>query len=369
MMNGRLVSWWVWIIALALILGLALAGLALTPSGALAEDVARLMETGRWREARAELERATAAHPDDALAMSQLAQVKNAFGDSKGATELAEKAVALDPKNVDVRYALAEVVGDQAQKASILKQMGLAKRFKREAEAAAALDPKHVRSRMGLIVFHCNAPGIAGGDKKKAKALCDEIAAIDPVQGWLARAKMADELKDTTAVEGYFLKAVEAGNDYESRISLASWLLAPQRLKYTEAEKLALEAEKIDPQRSGAYTVLVVVYESQKRTGDVDAVLRRAEQSIPWSRVPHYQAARLTLIDGGDYVRAEERMRYYMTAEPEPGQPTLAHARWRLGLILEKQGRKQEAITELQEALKLKPDLNEAKKDLKRLKA
>jgi hypothetical protein len=38
-----------------------------------------------------------------------------------------------------------------------------------------------------------------------------------------------------------------------------------------------------------------------------------------------------------------------------------------LGLVLEKKGRKPEAIAEVETALRLKPDLEEAKKDLKRL--
>ena len=47
---------------------------------------------------------------------------------------------------------------------------------------------------------------------------------------------------------------------------------------------------------------------------------------------------------------------------------THAHARWRLGLVYENMGRKQEAVSELETALRLKPDLEEAQKDLKRLK-
>jgi hypothetical protein len=38
-----------------------------------------------------------------------------------------------------------------------------------------------------------------------------------------------------------------------------------------------------------------------------------------------------------------------------------------LGLVLEKEGRKPEAISELKTAVQLKPDLNAAKKDLSRL--
>jgi hypothetical protein len=44
-------------------------------------------------------------------------------------------------------------------------------------------------------------------------------------------------------------------------------------------------------------------------------------------------------------------------------------AHWRLGLILEKAGRKPEAVAELQTATLLDPKFEQAQKDLKRLKA
>ena len=57
-----------------------------------------------------------------------------------------------------------------------------------------------------------------------------------------------------------------------------------------------------------------------------------------------------------------------MSQEPEELKPSLAAAHWRLGLTLEKEGRKSEAIAEMETALKLQPDFSPAKKDLKRLK-
>ena len=48
--------------------------------------------------------------------------------------------------------------------------------------------------------------------------------------------------------------------------------------------------------------------------------------------------------------------------------PLLAGAHWSLGLVYEKEGRKQDAIAELETSLRLKPDFEPAQKDLKRLK-
>ena len=46
----------------------------------------------------------------------------------------------------------------------------------------------------------------------------------------------------------------------------------------------------------------------------------------------------------------------------------MAAARWRLGQALEKQGKRAEALAEVDAAVKLDPKLGNAKKDLKRLR-
>jgi tetratricopeptide (TPR) repeat protein len=60
-------------------------------------------------------------------------------------------------------------------------------------------------------------------------------------------------------------------------------------------------------------------------------------------------------------------VRAYLSQSAEGNEPSLAAAHWRLGLILEKEGHKDQAKQELQEALQLDPSLEAAKQDLKRL--
>ena len=74
------------------------------------------------------------------------------------------------------------------------------------------------------------------------------------------------------------------------------------------------------------------------------------------------------LARGGDLARAEGWLRQYLELEPEPGSPSHAHAHWRLAQVFEKQERKSDAVAALEAALRLNPDLEEAKKDLKRLR-
>jgi tetratricopeptide (TPR) repeat protein len=108
----------------------------------------------------------------------------------------------------------------------------------------------------------------------------------------------------------------------------------------------------------------------EKRFDDAARVLSRAEAAIPDDLSPHYSAARGLLRDGSDVSKAEAYLQKYIsqTKEPESGAPPLAAAHWSLGLAFEKEGRKSDARQELETALRLKPDFEPAKKDLKRLK-
>lgn len=102
---------------------------------------------------------------------------------------------------------------------------------------------------------------------------------------------------------------------------------ADSRRRYDQVEKYAGEALKIDSSRIGAYT-----------------------------------------LRGQDLPRAETYFRKYLTQEPEAAAPDHGAAHWGLGLVLEKEGRKQDAIREVETASRLNPKLEGANKDLRRLK-
>jgi len=330
--------------------------------------VQQLIDADHWTRARAALEARLKVAPNDPVATRQMAQVLHAFNDLPGAQAQAERAVKLAPNDPEAHFTLAEVAGDQAQHANPLKQLGLAKKFRKEAEQAIALDPKHVEARLDLISFHYQAPGIAGGDKKKAAALAAEVERIAPEQAWRAKATIAGQEKDSTALAASYKEgAAKQPNDYRARTSYANWLAAPWR-NPAEAETHARAAVALDPERCAAYTILVVVQAREKKWDQVDATIAEAAAKVPDDLSPVYQAGRVALTDANDPVRAEGYFRRYLSKPSEGGTSTQAAARWRLGLALEKQGRKEEAIREIQLASQLDPKFEPAKKDLKRIK-
>jgi tetratricopeptide (TPR) repeat protein len=96
--------------------------------------------------------------------------------------------------------------------------------------------------------------------------------------------------------------------------------------------------------------------------------MARAEKNVPDDYGAFYQSGKVLLFSGKDLPRAERYFRKYLAIEPEGGEPHHSAAHWRLGLVLEKEGKNPEAIAEMEAALHAEPDLKEAKEDLKRLK-
>ena len=349
------------------VLLLPLLGLVTFADGASPRD---LIEARRWKQARATLEPYVKAHPNDAEACALLARVKMIFKEPDAALRLAERAVALQPRNDAYRWRVAAVVGEMAAEASVFKQLGLGRRFKREADATLALNPRHVEALDSLMIFYLKAPGIMGGDTRKAYALADEILKIDKGAGYLAKVRLAHEAKQTDRVEGLYLKAVEADPDeFDAQRALATMYIAASPPKLDAAERHARAMIRIAPARADGHAALASVLAAQRRWQELDAALVAAEQANRDNLLPYYRAGIPLIASGADLPRAERYFRKYLTITPEPNTPDHAAAHWRLGLTLEKQGRRDEAIAAMHKAVQLNPRMEDARRDLKRIKS
>jgi tetratricopeptide (TPR) repeat protein len=343
----------------------------LTGSARAQSPAADLAEHGHWKRLKALVEPRAAANPNDAEAQWLLSRTRMVHKDVDGALAPAEKAAALDPKNVEYRWQVAQVVGEMASSASVFKQMGLAKRYKREVETALALNPRHTPSMTGLMEYYYRAPGIVGGDKAKAEAIPEQIMAISKVDGYLAKARLlsrADPPQPGQVEQAYVQAALADPSRYEPHINLASIYSSGAAPRWDLAEKEALAARRIDADRTAPYSILAAVYATSERWAELDAILGEAEKKIPDNLSPYLRASGALLAAGKDLARAERYARKYLSQEPEPNASTPAVAHWRLGLILEKEGKKPEAIAALQTATKLDPKFEPAQKDLRRLK-
>jgi tetratricopeptide (TPR) repeat protein len=337
------------------------------PSPGPASDAATLMERGQLRRAEALLAARIARTPDDADALARLAEIRADQKRFDEAIALAERAVAVAPASAASHYALAAATGTKAERAGALSAAGLARRFKKSAEAALARDPKHTDAIQALIGFHRQAPGIVGGDRKQIPSLLARLDAANPVAGAIARAHEARRARDTVSADRWMRRAAELdGPGVRGRLALAGWLAAPWR-DPAAAERLALEVVEREPWRQEAWGLVLQLQSRARRFEDFDATLARVEAADPGRYGAWYAAGRDLALTGADLERGERCLRRYLEHEPEIGWPGHAAAHWRLGVIAKKRGDLAAARRELETAVKMDPELDEAKKELKRL--
>lgn len=331
-----------------------------------------LIKEGHWKQARAAVGPQYKANPNDAELAYLMSEIEDAFDNLEDARSLAEKAVALKPADARYHRQLADMDGETAEAVSLFSKSGWAKKFKAEAEKGAELDPQNIEVRFDLLEYDLQAPRLMGGGKDKAAAMAQEIARIDPVKGDLAEARLAQDQKNASAEESWYRKALTLRpDDYEVLTDLAGYYERLPQPRFDEARKYAEQAIRAAPGRVDAFALLAYADASEGKWSDLEAALAEGQKSVPDDLDPYYRAG-LAILNRNqaapaDLKRAEEYFRKYLGAETEGNQPTPPDAHWRLGLVLEKEGRKADAVAELKTAVKLNPQLGGAKKDLERL--
>lgn len=139
-------------------------------------------------EARAAFTRLVAAAPTHAPALYHLGLLALRAADTDGAIKFLERAVALEPGQVDYLLNLADAYGDKVGSAGVFTQVRLAGKIRELLERAVRLAPANPETRAALVLFYSQAPALVGGGTDKAHAQADALGALDPLRGRLAKA-------------------------------------------------------------------------------------------------------------------------------------------------------------------------------------
>jgi tetratricopeptide (TPR) repeat protein len=322
-----------------------------------------LIEADHWKRARAIVEARTST---DAETFYLKATIKQAQGELDAAEKFAQQAVAANPKDADYHYRLSDITGEKAQNASVFHQIGLGRTFKKECDTALAINPNHLKALFNMMQFYLHAPGVIGGDKAKASTMADQIAKLDPVSGVQAHLEIARLQKQDDKVSEIVRNAVAMkAETFDAHMMVANFQAGQKEPRFDDALPHAREAMRMHPDRVGPHSLIASIQARQQKWAELDATLAQAEKDVPDNLFPYFRAGNALLNGKSDLPRAERYFRKYLTAEPELHFPSASAAHWRLGLVLEQAGRKQEAIGEWQTAVKLDPN-SPAKQELKK---
>jgi tetratricopeptide (TPR) repeat protein len=296
--------------------------------------VQKLNNDRRFAEAKAQMQAAVAKTPNDDAAWECLGRITGLMNRPREATEYFEKAVKINDKVASHHLQLGSALGDLSDSTGKIKLPFLARRIKGEFEKTVALDPSSVDGRYGLVEFYTQAPGVMGGSKEKAQEQIAEILKLNPMRGHLKQGELY--LRDK---------------------------------KVAEAEKEYVAAEQAAPDSSLAAYNLAGFYEGQQRWADAFGVYERMEKRFPTEWVVRFRIGRLAALSGDRMDRGEKELRALIASPPvDIAIGTHVGLHWRLGMILEKQGKKDQARAEYNAALAIDPKNENVKKSLAALK-
>lgn len=116
-----------------------------------------------------------------------------------------------DPKNANYQFKFGGALGMKAKDANKFAALGMLDEVENAFLTATKLDAKHIESRWALVEYYLQVPGILGGSEKKALKYADELLAISPVDGYLARGHIQEYFGRYLKAELEYKKAFEIG--------------------------------------------------------------------------------------------------------------------------------------------------------------
>lgn len=298
---------------------------------ALIQTAQKQFQQGNYSASIATLRSAVAQSANSAEAYYWLGRNYYELRDYDNAIAQGEKAVQVEPNNSVYHQWLGRSYGEKADRE---RSFSLAKKVKKEFQEAVRLDGKNLQARRDLEEYCIDAPWIAGGSKDEAKTQVEAIAAVDPVEGHLARA---------TFDQGALKKVDLAENEYRQ----------------------VLNAK---PTRFEPYAEVINFYGATKKLPEMNAAIQAAALVAPNdARLQYYRGAE-KVLEGSDFAHAEEYLKAYLASTPERSDwPSHAAARDWLGRLYEAEGKRTEAAEQYRAALQIEPGRKETKTRLEKL--
>jgi Flp pilus assembly protein TadD len=228
-----------------------------------------MLAAGRIDETIAELNSHLSSAPADAESANLLCRAYFALEDWDRAESSCRKAVALDPGNSRFHLWLGRALGEKADRANPFAAAVLAGKVRGEFERAVQLNPKDVDARLDLAEFYLSAPGIVGGGEDKARAQARSIATMDSGREHWVYARIAEKKKDAAAAEREYRQYIDLSQgDAEAWLNLAIFFRNQKRFD---------EMEQAITKLSQAPTAKLEVLE------EASGMLYRAGRSYPFA--------------------------------------------------------------------------------------
>lgn len=306
--------------------GLAAFALALPIVAAAGSRPLELFEAGDFEPAAAAARSTLQADPGDLTALLVLGRAQMTLDHAAEAVATLRRATAEHPHSAEAQYRLGQALSLRVAQANTWRRIMLSDDIGAAFSQAVALEPANPEYRWALFEFCRRAPGFVGGGRKRAVAEAAALARIDPARGLRAQAALLAQDGKLEQAEARLRAAVAAAPDVpDHRFALGYF------------------------------------YQEQERWDPAFAVFEEIEQRFPQEAQALFQLGKTAALSGQRLATGENALQRYLQYKPRSGEPPLAWAHYRLGMIYEHRKALDAAAEHYALARDLDPRLDDAR--------
>ena len=184
------------------------------------EKAEKLFEAGKYEQAQTAFETLLKANPSDLKTIEYLGDIAGKYKSWDKAILYYKKLKDLKPSQANYYYKYGGALGMKAKEANKFKALGMIDEVKASFLKAVSLNPKHIEARWALIELYIQLPGIVGGSESKAIKYSNELSQLSVVDGYLSRGH----------IEEYFNRYESAEKQYKKAFELTKSKIAYQKL-------------------------------------------------------------------------------------------------------------------------------------------
>ncbi len=172
----------------------------------------KLFEAEKYEQAQSFLESFLKANSSHLKAIEYLGDIAGHNKSWDKAIGYYKKLKQLKPLEANYYYKYGGALGMKAKEVNKFKALGMIGEVRESFEKAIALNPKHIEARWALVILYLHLPGIVGGSESKAIKYSNELLRLSAVDGYLSRGQIEEYFERYASAETQYKKAIAAGS-------------------------------------------------------------------------------------------------------------------------------------------------------------
>ena len=172
----------------------------------------KLFKEGKYEQAQPIFESFLKENPNHLRTIEYLGDIAGYQKSWDKAIVYYKKLKQLKPSEANYYFKYGGVLGMKAKESNKFAALGMIGDVKESFEKAIELNPKHIEARWALVMIYIQLPGFVGGSETKAIKYSNELLKLSPVDGYLSRGQIDEHFKRYAAAEQQYKKAIAAGS-------------------------------------------------------------------------------------------------------------------------------------------------------------